>query len=490
MFSPLLLLLCLPLAAEAQEKAIRLGPILQVEWDEEEDVRLVEFAGPIFSYRQDDGVKKWALRPIFFWGSESAEGRVKASPVFPFISYRRSSVQEKFHFIQLVSYSSNELKGEESARRFQIFPFLISGNTHEAERYFALLPAGGHLKNFMGADEVDLVLPPVFVRTSRHENQVVHLLWPFFSFPSGESMHGWKFWPIASSREFEGKWKRSFFLWPLFVRTETGLDTENPVSASVMFPFYAQSLSPNRVTRSYFSLFFLTRDTGESPFTSWGFPWPLMQVTRGEDRHTTRFFPLFGTRTVGAKHSEYFLWLLYSKIEHMGETQQSSHVRLGAIFYDHLRRRDLQAETEETRTVVWPLFSFNRPAPETYRFSFPAPFESLLPAHDRLVSTYSPFWTLLSVDRRPDQGRRVSFLWKVFDHELKGESRRWNLLGPVLAYQAEGNQEKKFSFLGGFLGYHREGSQKSLRFLFIPLHLGGAESPDPASEPARDVEEG
>ncbi|MFA7256724.1 MAG: hypothetical protein WC047_04040, partial [Kiritimatiellales bacterium] len=112
-------------------------------------------------------------------------------------------------------YSRKEFKEEQSSRalifwwthRFDVseknprqqrwlLPVYFQGHDVNGERYFAIFPLGGTIREFLGRDEIMFVLFPMFGKSRINDVKTTSVLWPIYSHTRGTGIERDRVFPI------------------------------------------------------------------------------------------------------------------------------------------------------------------------------------------------------------------------------------------------------------------------------------------------------
>jgi hypothetical protein len=335
---------------------------------------LVELAGGLYrQHRRDDGgFLEWrTLAPLY--GIERArDGGYVAE--HPFLLGRTRVANDGHGYSYLVPLYLSWFRPEVDGARRRLL-FTLPGFTLQrsaGETRLGWFPFYGHFEDVVTFDDVRYVVWPFYVRVKRDGRVSHHLVWPFFGRASGRGEDSVHVFPLYGRARREGRYDRSYALWPLFhwQRNNLGGGGEEPERAWMLFPFYGQkSRGTYRAWTGLWPFFGFARDP-RSGFWALDFPFFLVRIQRGpEDVRRTRFWP----------------------------------------FYSHLETGELEA-----RSVLWPIVHLRRED------------TSVL---ERDLVAVVPFWQ--SWDARSKvTGERSSWrkLWPLFRHERQGEWRAGTLL--------------------------------------------------------------
>jgi hypothetical protein len=278
-------------------------------------------------------------------------------------------------------------------------------------------------------------------------------------------LHGWQFWPVAGNEhkdvttrtngfgetEIIGGHDKSFLFWPLHLKQNTGIGTDNPEKFRAAIPFYALSRSPQRDSTTVLWPFFSWIDDREKKYHEWQGPWPFVVVARGPGKTTTRVLPLFGRAHNDTLESDFYLWPIYKyKRLHAGALDQE---RTRILFFLFVNSTEKNTDTgrAKRRVDLLPLFTWHRDFDGNHRLLILAPIEPVLPGSSGVERNWSPLWSLWRAEDNPGSGAKSqSLLWNLYRYDTTPGA-------------------KKCSLLFGLFQYQSNAEGKKLRLLYIPL---------------------
>ena len=378
----------------------------------------------------------------------------------------------------MLSFAGGRNQSEVPRNRFTLFPVYFQQRSPDTnENYTALVPFYGHLQDRLFRDEIFFVMFPIYSETRKHDVVTDNYLYPFFHLRHGDGLHGWQFWPVVGTEhkdvtthtnsfgdtEVIGGHDNSFFLWPLYLRQDNGIGTDNPEKFRGSIPLYTISRSPQRDSTSVLWPFFNWIDDREKKYREWEGPCPFVVVARGPGKTTTRVLPLFGRSHNDTFESDFYLWPLYKYNHlHAGALEQERTRILFYLFVD-LTEKNTETGRARRRVDLLPLFTWHRDFDGNRRLQILAPIEPVLPGNRGVERNWSPLWSLWRAEDNPGTGAASqSLLWNLYRHDTKPGA-------------------KKCSLLFGLFQYQSNAESKQLRLLYIPL----VKMHQPAGRPAK-----
>lgn len=459
-------------AARAGEAPLNLWPVFDDRVDPVAEERVTRALGPLVEYREgvDQPVESVALRPLFHWQRDRRHDQDASETeiLYPLFTYRRADRDVEFQFLQLLNGRAEGQPGERE-RRFDLFPFYFSGRTEDGDRYWALLPFGGRVRDRLGQDEIWTVLFPLYARFRRGEALTTYAPWPLVSRTTGPGRSGFRVAPLYGRDRQDGVFEREFVLWPLYLHQRVGLDTDNPEETHALLPFYVAQRAPQRDSTTVLWPFFTHTEDRERGYEQWDAPWPLVQVARGE-KQVTRVLPFFSVEA-RVLRQEFLLRELKSRqlivlfplyLRTEDEVPGTLTVRDRVLWWLYSDERQTGKDGARRRVDAWPFFLYVRDLEGHVRFQALALLEAMLPGNEWVERNYSPLWSLYTMRRSPQGAEVHSFLWNLLRHEETPATRSIEVLGPLLRYH-EAAGEAQLSLFGGLVRYAVAGARHALQ---------------------------
>jgi hypothetical protein len=472
-----LLMVALSLAvagtAGAADPMLNLWPVYESRTDPVDQTRVQGGLGPLLlSGRSLDGTtEETAFRPFFFYREDKSRDSAEWDALYPLMGYRRSEKDWEFHFLHLLSLRGEGSDPADREERGDFFPFYFSGTTAEGERYHALFPFYGHVKDRLFQDEAEFVLFPLYARFTKQGRVATWFPWPFLAHIGGTST-GFTLFPLYAQEEKPGVLERGYALWPLVLWQRTGLESGTPSTTLAVLPFYVEQRSPESDRFQVLWPFFAYTRNRERHFEEWDAPWPFLKIARGAGRNITRVFPLFGVEDRVLRNEfllrevKYHDWYLAYPLYIRNEEQylDGRKVRDRVLFWLYSDQREEGRDGSTRRVDAWPFLRYERDREGNEIFQTLALLEAFAPGDERLERSYSPLWSIYSYRRNPAGSAVHSFLWNFVRHEETALGRSVEVLGPVLRYQ-EAEGQSAFSLFGGLVAWESQEGRRTLRIL-------------------------
>ncbi|MCX7965810.1 MAG: hypothetical protein N2596_04215 [Syntrophorhabdaceae bacterium] len=392
------------------------------------------FLGPIFSYKRDEKSTALTIRPLFSYDSRDGG-------VYRYIYPLGKSTEEFSYFVPFYMRRKEDDKGYTS-----IFP-LFWGKSEKGE-YAGIFPIYGQLYDRFNKDEMGFFLWPIYSYSETDGARKTNILWPFFAIYSGREK-GMKFWPVFGYREVEGVSKSGFFLWPVFFKTERGLNTDDPIYSFYAIPFYMDAKSKKREFKSIMWPIYTKSKTEYK--TELDILWPLYKKIEGDDKEGFSLFPIY-TYERNDKDEKYsFLWPIYRSNEWYAVKEKN----INKSFF--LLNRYIEDENGKLQNI-WPFFE-HREKGDDYSFYFPSILPFRVEALDVMIKP------LLTLYERKKTGDKVidNFLYGLFTKEETPET--WKTRFAFLFEIKKDPDGVGFEFLSGLFGVDK----KRIKIFFMPI---------------------
>jgi hypothetical protein len=325
---------------------------------------------------------------------------------------------------------------DRSHPHFDLFPY-FSG-TYDGKDYQGIFPLYGHMYHRYGFDEASFYLWPLYSRTEKSDATTYSFLWPVFSYSRDSLFRVFPLYGIESSSDSQSM----FFLWPIFHHTRSSSG-----SMLAALPLFRYEQGPSHWNASFLWPFFTYNRDDATHHQSADFPWPIIRTATG-GYEETRIFPLYWEKDEGPSYRiRSVLWPLWttrsSKTDQSGEMEKVTSV---LILNRLVVTTDTHGKTSQ-RLTLWPLGHFLSEE-EKIAWFFPAfiPFFS----DDGFNQTWGEFLTLAQ-GFSDEKHSQINILWKSFFWDKDINMSRWSLL--FLASQKTTPEYSQWGFLGNLLNF-------------------------------------
>ncbi len=461
-----------------EEKIFTLWPLVDYREKPREKASRLSLLGPLFSYelKGDDSI--FSFRPLFHRESNARSGSSASTILYPLASSESTpevSRLEILHLLQSDVFRKDEPAKEE--RRFMLFPLIISGDSHKYGPYTSIFPIYGDIYERYWKDEYHYVLFPLYSRTVKKGSTNYNLLYPFFTYTTGENEAGFQFWPLFGHSARDGVYSSTFAIWPIFLHERRGLDTDNPSTRVNVFPVYGSFNSNQISSTTWIWPFFGHSVDSKEKEEEWDLLWPLWLTVRGEKRNITKLLPLYSAESTPDSSKNWYLWPLYRTDSiHSPAYRQERQRILYFLFNDRLESWAVDDKSRR-RTTLWPLFVYRRDTEDNMSITMPAPIEPILD-REGIERSWAPLWRIYSQEWNAKGDSSLSILWNLYWHEKSGESLAWEIF-PLFRY-SEKPGLTELQFLKGLLNYRTSGEGSALSLFWLPLEFGTGGSDNPA----------
>ncbi|HEY6873721.1 MAG TPA: hypothetical protein VI298_13445 [Geobacteraceae bacterium] len=454
--------------AQKEEGAIfTLWPLVDYRESPREGYSNLAVLGPLFKFQRQKDDRDIALRPLFY---ETANHKAKWSTteyLYPLASSENSpevSTVQVLYLYQNNTYRRNEEEKREKGT--MLFPFYISGKSDKYGPYTSVFPFYGDMYERFWRDEYHYVMFPLYGRTVKKGTTNRNYLYPIFSFTSGERESGFQVWPLYGQAAKEGVYSKRFAVWPIYMREQSGLDTDNPTSTFYLLPLYAATDSPKSTSRYYLWPFFGHKTEADGKQEEWDYFWPFVRTIRGEKRTMDSYLPFYSRDERPASRKRWIMWPI-SKHEELNSAEfRQERDRLLYFLYSDNRESWPKDGASRRRTAFWPLFLYKRDPRGVKSLSVPAPVESVLD-REGIERSWAPFWRLYQQKWDDNGDSAASFLWNLYWHERRGKDLAYEFF-PLIAYRSE-TTTADVKLLKGLVRYRSDAGRKNLSFFWLPF---------------------
>lgn len=426
-----------------------------------------EALGPLFYKQQSDSEKIWSVPPLFSFYSDSTADEAEDDFLYPVLTYRRYGTQYRWQLAQVFSLFGGESPPDlQGNRQFTLFPIYFQQRSpNPADNYTALMPFYGRIKNRMFRDEIFVVMFPIYSQTHRRDMVTDNYLYPIFDVHRGDGLRGWQVWPLVGNEHKDVTMRTNgfgeieiipghdnfFALWPIHFFQNTGIGSENPARYRADLPFYSLLRSPQRDSTSVLWPFFTWVDDRGQKYREWQMPYPVVVISRGPGKTTTRFWPLFSRSHNESLETDYYLWPLYRYDGIHADPLDYGRTRILLYCFVNKKEKNLETGALLHRVDLWPLFTYQQDFNGDQRLQILAPIEPWLPGNVGVERSWSPLWSVWRAETSPKRGTTSrSLLWNLYRYDKAPASR-------------------KYAFMFGLFQYRSNPGGKAVRLFYIPI---------------------
>ena len=465
----------LPQISSHSEEVINLGPLLYIDRDEETGTKTVDALGPFVSYKKSPDTTEYGFRPIFYDVENEARNRSSFDFLYPLFTHRNFEGDTKLQLLVYLFYYKSDLRPSGFREyEYTLIPFIFGRKDEQPEKsYFAVFPLYGNIKHKYGKDEIGFALFPLYLRTKSEGMTNQNFIWPFFGYYSGEGVTGGRFWPIYGIRKKDDDFKDEFALWPLYMHREKDFYGER-ITSTAFLPFYYSIESPSRTQKTYLWPFINIIDNPAKDYRRWDIPWPFVTISRGTI-HTNRIFPLYAQRTEKNYETGSFLWPMYWYRMYKFQDYERKKTVGGLFFVKSTVDTPTNERGKSGKSVhLWPFFSYYTAPDGSSRLHFLSILETFLGDNNPRERNWSPLWQIIVWRMDPEGNQMSSIFWNTIRTERTETSMKFELrpVIPVISFE-KSEERSKFYLLGGLLGFKSESGRNIMKFLYVPIPLGG-----------------
>jgi len=401
-----------------------LAPLYSEHWTAGGGVGIEALGGSILTHRPsvEAELDTWAMRPLFI--HEWKEGLSRTEFLSPLGTVTRTKQEFTWAILPFARYSRQREKGFNDEYSLLILPlglyfaqFRIPKDEKKTRSVRASFPFIGVTDRFLTFDKLEFFLFPLYVRTERGKDSegqggrtTWHWLFPIFSYSESDDGIAWRAWPLIGHDTREERYDRWFFLWPIFQlqRNEQRLGPENEELTWAVFPFFGRTTRGSFHSTTVLWPFFGYSENKKNGFRSLDFPWPLVNIQEPGTSGRARRFRI---------------WPIYSKYEGDGMVSRS----WAWPFIHH--RVEIYPDGERTAFSILPFYqSLERRyegVDEPTRWQKLWPLWQHEEGPDLVRSAFpalNPLW------RTPNIDRHYAWLWELYTMEKEGtltHQRSW-----------------------------------------------------------------
>jgi len=413
---------------------------------------LVEAAGGLYrQHRRDDGgFLEWRTLAPLYGIERERDGDYRAEHPFLLGRTRHVDGETTSYLVPLyLGWGRTAADGKPRS----VFLTLLGPmrQRHGDDVHWGWFPFYGHFENLLTFDSTTFALWPLYVRADRSGRVSHHVLWPFLGWTTGGGETSWHVFPLYARARWEGRYDRSYALWPFFhwQRNFLGGGGEEPQTVRWFWPFYGHIRRGTYDSWTFLWPFFGFSRDRESGFWALDCPFYLVRFQRGpEEIRRRRLWPFYSELVTEDLRARSFLWPL----GHLRHEERAEYERDLAAFVPFWQSWDkLDKVTGETSSYrkLWPLYSHERQGEWRAGALLELdPFfrNTLVPRH------LTSFFRLWEWEEEPAFRRERALLGLYRREAGRGEDRRSVAgLWASRRYASEGRAVRETSLLFGLL---------------------------------------
>jgi len=413
---------------------------------------LVEVAAGLYrQHRRDEGdFLEWLTLAPLYGIERQRNGDYDADHPFLLGRTKKRGDELTSYIVPLyLGWSRVNAEGEKRSLVLTIVGLMRQGAGERV--HYGWFPLYGHFEDLYTFEEATFVLWPLYVQNVRAGRVSYHLPWPILGWTTGGGESSWHLLPLYGHSTWEGRYDRSYFLWPFFhwQSNHLGGGDEEPEYVWWFFPFIGRVERGTYRSWSLLWPFFGYSWDTRNDFWALDSPFYFVRMQRGPDEtERTRLWPLYSyLRTEGLENTQ-FLWPLGHLRHEDSPVAERDAATLIPFWHSWDRREKATAETSSFRKL-WPLYRSEHEGDwHAGALLELDPFfkNDLVPRH------LTSFFRLWEWEEEPAFRRERSFLG-LYRHERgRGEDRRsLSGLWASRSYRVEGRAVQETSILFGLL---------------------------------------
>ncbi len=435
--------------------------------------RRLRVLGPFFERQEAEDLSFAAVRPVWNRIDDSTRTRTLTEVLWPVGMFKDLGADRSWRF--LPAYGNNyDTARDDSRRRFTILPLYFSGRDAAGETYRGLFPLWGSMHEWLGYDEVDFRLFPLYLRSVKKDQETTSWLWPIYSRTRGGDVDRFRVFPLYGRSTTKDRWSKRFILWPFWNQVEY-LYPGDEGGGFILFPLYGSVHTQK--SAMHWILPPLFKWGGDETERVLHCPWPIVTIQHGKEEKV-HVWPLWGRRERNNVSQGFYLFPLgwWSRAERPDSVRTWS--AFMPLFYRDAtvtRPTDGTAPVQRAGTFkIWPLWSYQR-EDDVSRLRV----LDLWPGRPvrGIEKNFSPFWTLYA---RTGAGAAMEseLLWGLYRHRRDGQGGGRLSVFPLFETErgAADGGSARWSVLKGLCGYARTGDKRQFRFMYFFKIGGGSDA--------------
>ncbi len=425
-----------------------------------------EALGPLFYDEQNEGVRTWAIPPVWARADDPELDWTEYDILYPLVTFDRFGQQYRWQLFQVLNWSGGPSQNEPVRKRFSLFPiYLTQRSSKPEENYTSFFPFYGHLKNRLFRDEIHYIMFPYYGQSRKKDVVTDNYFYPFYHKRHGDGLIGKQVWPfwgrehkdittitngfgdVSTVPGHDSK----FIMGPFYFNETNGIGTDNPEWTRGSLPAFVKVRSPKRDSTTVIWPFFSVIDDREKKYHERQILWPVIVRARGPGKTADRVLPFFSKAHSPELESISYMWPIYKMNAIHSNPLDRRRTRIALYLYSDTIQKNMETKKSQRRTMLWPLFDRRRDYNGDTRLQLLAPLEPFLPNVKSISRDYSPLWSIWRDERSPSR-------------ETSSKSLLWNL------YREDtGPNRKKCSLLFGLFQYESGPESKRVRLFYIPV---------------------
>ena len=237
--------------------------------------------------------------------------------------------------------------------------------------------------------------------------------------------------------------EKSFYLWPLHLKQDTGLGTTNRQTLRASIPFYVTTRAAQRDATTVLWPFFTWLEDREKNYHEWDGPWPFVIFARGEGKNTSRVAPLFSRSRTATRENESYLWPVWQFRRFHSDPLDQRRTQVLFYLYSRLEEKNTETGAQKVRLEMWPFFEWHRGFHGEERLQVLALLEPFVPDNSGIERNWSPLWSFWRAETNVQTGvASRSLFWNLYRSEKTPGHKKVSLLFGLFQYQSVDDSAK------------------------------------------------
>lgn len=418
-----------------------------------------------------EGVEKkdenWkAIRPFYYKKNEKGEAH-EVHFLYPLASRYEKKGYWSADFLGLMRHEVVFESERNWSDQFMFFPFYFSKKSSiHREAYRGIMPIGGSVKAFLGYEEAEWVMFPLYVALKKPMETRYFAPWPFIQWMKGQESRGCALWPLFGFFERKGQYSHDFALWPLIYHYQDDLFKKIPRIRKGFLPFYAMESSEKGCAQTWGWPFFGYVKRYDPEYYEKHYFWPLLVQGRGAVSYVNRWAPVYTHSQKPHYQKKWVLWPLM-KIEQTEKEDliiERSQFLYFLIWHEAQKSKRPNQPFYAQKTHVWPFFSYRQDGKGVEEFQCLSPFDVFFPHNETVRRLYSPLFALWRYRRSENGDIQQSFLFNLITMEKTAVGSSWKI-GPFLEWKYIDNNNS-LSLLKGVVTLEQKKDKKALKLFW------------------------
>ena len=158
-----------------------------------------DWFGPLTYHQSSDAGTRWGWPGVFSYQSFKPIDSVEWDFLYPVLRYDRFGDESRLNFMSFFTIDRGDHATGGPRTRSAFFPFYFSDRGAEPSlNRKALWPVYGHMRRHFLRDEISFFLWPLYVRTEKKDVTTYNFLTPLIHWRKGHQLEGWQFLPFGS----------------------------------------------------------------------------------------------------------------------------------------------------------------------------------------------------------------------------------------------------------------------------------------------------